>query len=94
MSWNYRVLRRKYKSNTGEDLEVYNIHEVYYDDNDNPTSSTVEPMYPQGETRDELIADIDHMRRAYLMPVLDYESFGVEKGPEIVKNNKHLYKRS
>ncbi len=39
MTWNYRIVRRFYHEFLG-----YGLHEVYYDNDGNPSSMTVDPI--------------------------------------------------
>lgn len=75
MTWDYRVLRRVIAGETR-----YAVHEVYYDDSGKPTSCTVDPVEPSGETLEELRRDCANYIRALDMPVLEYDSFGGESG--------------
>lgn len=52
MSWNYRVIHEISPKPISEDY--YNIHEVYYDENDKITGWTVDAVGPCGETLEEL----------------------------------------
>lgn len=71
MAWNHRVLRHV---KNGEIL--FAIHEVYYDENNNPHSCTAEPVYALGyDTLDNLALDLQRMLDACKKPVLDYEPF-------------------
>ena len=70
MGWNHRVLRHIYTEETW-----LAIHEVYYDDEGNPNSCTVDPIEPGGETLDELKAGLELMMKACEKPILDYEYF-------------------
>jgi len=76
MSWNYRVLVRTdppIGQAVGED--VYAVHEVYYDDNGQPTSCTEEPSAPQGTTPALLAEELEWFAEALKKPVLKYETF-------------------
>jgi len=63
MTWNYRIVVKD-----GQ----YNIHEVYYDDKDNPEFFTVDPVGPSGESLEELRGDLEHFLEVLSLPVLDY----------------------
>ena len=69
--WNNRVIRQTF--DTGE--VMFALHEVYYDDNGTPKSITSDPVFPHGETLEELQADIARMLEATKKPVLNYEDF-------------------
>lgn len=70
MTWNYRVLRHIYTEETW-----LAIHEVYYDDDNNPDCCTVDPIEPGGETLEELKSDLEHISKACEKPILDYDFF-------------------
>lgn len=77
MSWNYRVIKTKFKA-YGKDEEVFRIYEVYYsdkEDNHKPFTTTKNPCYPQGETLGELKEDLEAYSEALDRPVLDMEYF-------------------
>ncbi len=56
-------------------LEIFAIHEVYYDDSGEPYLVTEDPCYPQGETLEELEKDFVLYQKALEEPVLNYEDF-------------------
>lgn len=56
MTWNYRVI----KYDTNKDI-VYRVHEVFYDKNKNIKGFTKEAVFPQGESLEELISDLQLM---------------------------------
>lgn len=73
--WNYRVIQ---KEHLGQNVDLnercsFGIYEVYYDDNGNITSCTIEPMDPYGTTVDDLKECLTMMQKAFSFPVLDYE---------------------
>ena len=71
MSWNYRVVKRKYE----EDI-IYGIYEAYYGKVEKkPHSITDEPMSPMGDTLKELQKDLTMMLDALNKPTLKYEDF-------------------
>ena len=68
MSWDYRVIHRVFDN--GE--SYFAIHEVYYSDDGTTIKSwTATPVYPAGETVEELSGDISHYRRALMQPTLE-----------------------
>ena len=69
MTWNHRVIRRKY--DTGE--VYYAIHEVYYDDSGNHTQVTALPVAIFEDNIEDLAFTIDRIRECLSKPVLDYE---------------------
>jgi hypothetical protein len=70
MSWNYRVIKRIERHHHGNE-PVYTINTVYYD---NPggqvTQWSDEPVWPVGETVDELRSDCEKLLRAFELPIL------------------------
>jgi len=67
MSWNYRVVHRHRR---GE--EFYAIYEVYYDPDGEVDGITAGPVYPVGEDRQELEANIKNYVAALGKPILEY----------------------
>ena len=73
MSWNHRVIRRT--SETGS--VSYQIHEVYYDEQDRVEAWTESPVAPMGETLHELRDELGQFLRALDSPVLvEHENAG------------------
>ena len=69
MTWNHRVIRRKY--DTGE--VYYAIHEVYYDESGKPNGVTALPVGVFEDSIDDLAITIDRLRECLSKPVLDYD---------------------
>lgn len=69
LTWNHRVIKRE----SGDEY-WYAIHEVYYDDNKQIETLTEEPVYPVGESIDDLRAELQWMLEALDNPVLNYET--------------------
>lgn len=72
--WNYRVVEKvlsKYKHDASYDTTSYEIHEVYYDEDDSITMWSTEPIagYGEGDWRD-LKADLEYMLEACSKPIL------------------------
>lgn len=65
-TWNYRVTMTR-----GVDEDVYQIREVYYDDDGQPSSWSTDPITPLGESWQELAEDLVKMQRAVSVPALD-----------------------
>jgi hypothetical protein len=68
--WNNRVMR--HTDTFG--VPYYTIHEVYYDDSDQPEGWTSTPIYPSGTTINELRAELNQMLASLDKPILDYPS--------------------
>lgn len=77
MTWEYRVIRRKFPSEDGNGLdEAFWIYRVSYSENGDPVEvSTVEPP-PNAEDVESLRAVLTRMARAFDNPILNYEDFG------------------
>jgi hypothetical protein len=73
MTRRYRVVHKGYR---------YGIHEVYYDELGEIWTCTEEPVYPEGETLEELRTDLEHYRLALEEPVLDYGDLVPASEPE------------
>lgn len=74
MSWNYRIVKT-----TFEQGDRYAIHEVYYDESGNPTSRTVEPCCPIGDTLEELRAEMERYLQAMNKPILTGNDHSIEQ---------------
>jgi hypothetical protein len=72
MSWNYRIIRRKFVSDIVPDGEYsHGIHEVYYDEAKQPYTWSTNPIAPRGETLEDIKGDINLMQKAFNLPVLE-----------------------
>ncbi len=93
MTWDYRVVRRRggdeaLREERGvppaswtEPEYSYAIHEVYYGKDGRPLAVTKRPVWPVGDTLEELAEDVRFYMKALMKPVLDYEDIvGVEGG--------------
>jgi|TARA_R110001592_G_scaffold80731_4_gene240195 hypothetical protein len=80
--WNYRVIQ--HTDNTANSI-YYQIHEVYYDSDENPTSMTVNGVSPFGESTEELSHSMIHMMGALTKPVLDVKIFDTIERTEDTK---------
>jgi hypothetical protein len=72
MRWNYRVIRH-----TGVSAEsaYFAIHEVFYDEKDEPASCTSKSIDVSGETVEEMRSSLQRMLQALDKPILDYNMF-------------------
>lgn len=74
--WNYRVLAKK----VGNEIE-YGLYEVYYDDEDNPTSCSTNSCNPLcyssegNEPIESLNWILEVMKKALEKPIIDYDNF-------------------
>lgn len=74
--WNYRVVEKDVTnkidcSEMEYDITVYEVHEVYYDEDDNITMWSAESIIPYGESCvKDLEVDIKFMLEACSKPIL------------------------
>ena len=66
MYWNYRVLQL----NNKENKPYFEVHEVYYDENDVPYNWAESHNVLVGDTLDELKESYEYMASAFEMPLL------------------------
>ena len=71
MTWNYRVVKKKYN-----DYVSYGIHEVFYDDNGNIEGCTEEPIDVSADSLEELKEVYNMMAEAFEQEVVEYEKVG------------------
>lgn len=76
MSWNYRILAQK----DGDGLYLQ-VHEVYYNEENEPTSCTINPITIGGSDLKSIYWSLKHMMMAKNKPIL---WFG-DKFPQEVK---------
>lgn len=74
MSWNHRVVRRFYPNTHMDDSMLYEIHEVYYDDDGMIGSITKEPISIMEETVDDLKKTVERLTKCLEQPIIDYET--------------------
>lgn len=76
MSWNYRLVLRVWTRPDGEIEVRIAVHEAYYPENsDTPNSITTDPVYPSGESVEELERDRDAYLKAWELPILNWRDF-------------------
>lgn len=74
--WNYRVVRQTipHLGKGGEETEdLFEIKEVFYEDDGSIRSYTIDGMNPSGETKRELRRDLELMLEALEKPTLRQE---------------------
>lgn len=71
MSWNYRIVRTRFKTEPAS--YRYAVHEVYYNDKNEPNAMTNNPTFPLGETITGFLMDFEAYASAFKRPVLVYE---------------------
>lgn len=78
MNWNYRIIR----TNERGLGELFSLHEVFYDDSDQPTSRTTDPIdFGSYESPDEL-------RKAITLAAADAVNRDVLDDSEIGKGDR------
>lgn len=81
--WNYRVIKKEYPlpKSMGDGYEyVYEIREVYYDEDGKIQSWTEEPVGPTGNDEKDLLGSMILMMNAFREPVLE-----IDRNDEIVR---------
>lgn len=69
MSWNYRVMAKKYPNNVIE----FDIYEVYYNDKGVPDACSMNPVTPGGyDDVNEVKGTLELMMKAVNKPILWY----------------------
>lgn len=84
--WNYRVIKMPDKKlkNLPQSYS-FGIYEVYYT-NDKPTSWSAEPMWPIGETFNDLVEDFGHMQNAFSAKCLELKDGILVEGNRFGRN--------
>ena len=70
--WNYRICKKFHKTKFGSNY-VYDIREVYYDDKDEVSMYSCDPMYPTGCSLEEIINDFKLYSKAFEKDVIDLD---------------------
>lgn len=72
LGWNYRVVREvcTLPADLGTE-DVFTLREVFYDNGGKPELWSAEPCHPQGETLDDLRADVGYMMKALEQSVIE-----------------------
>ncbi len=81
MTWNHRVIRKMVMEGQQE-IPIFQIYEVYYNEDGEIDGWTMEPDCPMGETLEELKNDIQYNLKALDAPVLEEV---VIDGKEVLK---------
>jgi hypothetical protein len=76
MSWNHRVVRRTYTHAHRDDTILYQIHEVFYNEDGHLTiiSITEEPIKIIEETMDDLKKTVERLTKCLEYPIIDYDT--------------------
>jgi hypothetical protein len=68
MTWNYRIIKTP---------EGFSVYEVFYDDEGNPVSMTVDPTLDFFcDTVEELLEEIEILKAAFDKPAIDINTIG------------------
>lgn len=65
--WGYRVIKKKWN----DDFTSFAVCEVYYDDDNKPTSWIWDKNVMNRYSYDELLTNIDHIKQAFDKPILE-----------------------
>lgn len=79
MSWNYRVVKRKY-----ETYDYYGMYEVYYDTSGNVVGMSADPIAASGFTIDDVVEDIQLMKDGLAKDIINYED--IVEGIQLMKD--------
>ena len=81
MTWNHRVVRRRYKMKSlgGRSESFYSIAEVFYNGRGKPKMFTVEPIAPGGTSLKDLRHELAMMLMATYKPVFRKSEIGRRK---------------
>ncbi len=71
MTWNYRVIKRKYIG-TGYEETLHGIYEVFYNPDESIFAYTENPIEPEAESLEDLTEILIWMLKALAAPVLEY----------------------
>ena len=74
MSWNHRVVRRFYPNTHMDDSILYEIYEVYYNQDGTINAITEEPIRIREETVDDLRKTVERLTKCLNSPIIDYET--------------------
>ena len=69
--WNNRIIHHHDPKGPGHFCDWYEIHEVFYNDNDKVESWTEDGVGPFGNTLEELRSSYDMMVEAFDLPMLE-----------------------
>jgi len=83
MTWNHRVLTREYKGFNEAEV-LFEIHEVFYNDDGIPEMCTEDAVSVVGDNLAELKQTLRWMRKALRQPILNYADF--EEGGKYYTN--------
>ena len=81
MTFNQRVVKHHDKD---ADTTYFAIHEVHYTDDGSIEAITEKPIFPIGDTFEDLAEEIQHIAKALDYEVLDYNGL-----VEMLKNDKN-----
>ena len=78
MKFNYRIVHTYFPPRNKHDAgaDQYDVHKVFYDDEDNPTKIMAMPVRPITNDRAELLKQIEQMDKARELPMLNADEYG------------------
>lgn len=79
MTWNHRVVRKKYPKAAKGERVFYGIHEVYYDDKGRVNGVTDEPIRLTNYTVGRLREELEMILKVLHAPVLDFDTIAPAK---------------
>ena len=91
--WNTRVIRHKIIDHFGEEESInycYEIHEVYYDKHNNPTSWTEHPIRLYFESLEDLWGVLEHITDATSHTVLELTTTIRYEGDKLCSDDSDL----
>lgn len=91
--WNTRVIRHKIIDHFGEEETInscYEIHEVYYDKHNNPTSWTEHPIRLYFESLEDLWGVLEHITDATSHTVLELTTTIKYEGDKLCSDDSDL----
>ena len=89
MTWNYRVIHQELEvPGSDEKAQHWAIHECYYDETGNITEWTVSPVYPIGNTKEEIMRDCGYYSLALTKPMLEWAE--LEKNGRILTTEEKV----
>lgn len=74
MTWNHRVVRRFYPNTHMDDSMLYEIYEVYYNEDGTIEGLTEDPISISEESIDDLRATVDRIKKCLDNPIIDYDT--------------------
>ena len=74
MSWNHRVVRRFYPNTHMDDSMLYEIYEVYYNEDGTIQGLTENPISIREESLEDLKTTLQRISKCLDNPIIDYDT--------------------